>query len=133
MPSPFTQTDKAIKQVERTRSSSKQLFDVEESAEEASSSAVNAAKEAGCGVAAPQGEEGLLRGGSSGDDLTAELAQHQAELDDAYVQMVLDLDNLWGGSEDGGGAVEAYENALAAQPGNRPRPSDESGSGAAME
>jgi Rab-GTPase-TBC domain len=46
------------------------------------------------------------------DHLTM-LAEHQAELDTAYMQMVLDLDNLWGGDESGSGAVEAYETALA--------------------
>lgn len=30
------------------------------------------------------------------DDVARELAAHQADLDTAYVQMVLDLDNLWG-------------------------------------
>ncbi|KAG7673898.1 hypothetical protein KSW81_007078 [Nannochloris sp. 'desiccata'] len=44
------------------------------------------------------------------------LAEHQAELDTAYMQMVLDLDHLWGGGgggeESGSGAVEAYETAL---------------------
>ncbi len=56
-------------------------------------------------------EEELEEGDN--DHLTM-LAEHQAELDTAYMQMVLDLDHLWQrDSESGSGAVEAYETALA--------------------
>lgn len=46
-------------------------------------------------------------------DHLAILAEHQVQLDTAYMQMVLDLDHLWGGEDSGSGAVEAYETALA--------------------
>lgn len=53
---------------------------------------------------------------STRDNLAQELAAHQAELDTAYVQMVLDLDHLWTGGDDesGGGVMATYEEALKA-------------------
>jgi len=66
---------------------------------------------------AAEEEEGEAGGGGEKEDDDVDhltmLAEHQAELDTAYMQMVLDLDHLWGGEESGSGAVEAYETALA--------------------
>ena len=140
MPSPLILAgNPATKDPQRTRSPSKQLnFSEEENGDLSTVTSRTTRDTAGQmseGAAVPSSAEGVgtmavdtslreegLLGGSEGDDLAAELAQHQADLDDAYVQMVLDLDNLWGGSEDGDGAVEAYESALAvASPGRRPR------------
>jgi hypothetical protein len=56
---------------------------------------------------------------AAGDDLDAELAKQRDELDTAYVQMVLALDQTWGGEEDegaAGGASQAYAQALDPNP-----------------
>lgn len=56
-------------------------------------------------------DEGMAAVGEGNEDIESELAQHQAELDTAYLQMILDLDQM--GFEDSEGtATEAYEQAL---------------------